>query len=83
MTKEEAFELIKKQTIEIVPELADVDIKITDSLKDLGANSLDRAEILMFTMDELELDIPRVELFGANNIEELAVMFADKVNDAE
>jgi len=81
MTKEEAFELIKKQTIEIVPELADVEIKITDSLKDLGANSVDRAEILMMAMEELELDIPRVELYGANNIEELAIMFADKINE--
>lgn len=83
MTKEETFELIKKQTQEVVPELSDVDIKITDSLKDLGANSVDRAEILMMTMEELSLDIPRVELYGAQNIEELAVMFADKINEAE
>jgi polyketide biosynthesis acyl carrier protein len=79
MNKEEVFELIKRHTCEVIPELAGHEFKPTDRLVDLGANSVDRAEIVAMTMEALSLEIPRVELFGAKNIGELADVLYKKL----
>jgi polyketide biosynthesis acyl carrier protein len=72
MNKEDIFELIVRHTYEVIPELEGHLIKPSDRLAELGANSVDRAEIVAMTMESLALQIPRVELFGAKNIGELA-----------
>lgn len=78
MTKDEVFQLIIRHTCEIIPELIGHDFKKDDRLLDLGANSVDRAEIIAMTMESLALQIPRVELFGAKNLEELAEILYEK-----
>ena len=79
MNKDEILNKIKKYTREIAPELEDVPIQPTDSLKNLGIDSVNRAEIIMLVMEDLSLNIPRIELAGANNIGELADLFASKL----
>lgn len=77
MTTNELFQIIVRHTREVLPELQDHPIHLEDRLVDLGANSIDRAEIIMMTMDTLSLQIPRIELFGVQNIGELAeVLYA-------
>jgi polyketide biosynthesis acyl carrier protein len=78
MKKEDIFELIVRHSREVIPELEDYEFKSNDRLVDLGANSVDRAEIVAMTMEALSLQIPRVELFGAKNIGELAEVFYEK-----
>ena len=78
MTKEDIFQIITDHTKEVVEELKNHNFSQTDSLKDLGANSIDRAEILTMTMESLELDVPRTELFGAKNMGDLAEIFYAK-----
>ena len=73
------FELIKKYTYDIVPELAKVSLKPTDSLQQLEIDSMNRAEIIMMVMEELDLHIQLIELAGAKNIGELADLFAAKL----
>jgi len=51
-------------------------------LVDLGANSVDRAEIAMLVQESLGLVVPRVELFGPKNIGELADLFLKKLDAA-
>ena len=46
MTQDEIFEIIKNNTLEVIPELEADSITIEESLKNLGANSIDRMEIL-------------------------------------
>ena len=82
MSKEEIFELVVKNTYEVIPDLEGHDIKPTDRLTDLGANSVDRAEIVTMTMEELNLQIPRVELFGAKNIGQLVEILNNKMQSA-
>jgi polyketide biosynthesis acyl carrier protein len=82
MNREEVFELIKRHTCEVIPELNDHAIQRSDRLADLGANSVDRAEIIMMTMEAMSLKIPRVDLYGATNIGELADVFYDKSQTA-
>jgi len=79
LNTEKIFELIVHHSREVVPELQGYEFQRSDRLSDLGANSVDRADIIMMTMDSLSLQIPRVELFGANNLGELADLVHEKL----
>jgi polyketide biosynthesis acyl carrier protein len=77
MNKEDIFKLVVRHSCEVIPELEGHEFKPGDRLADLGANSIDRADIIMMTMETLALQIPRVELYGAQNIGELVdVLYA-------
>ncbi len=71
MEKNAIFELVVENTCAVIPALKSHSFKPEDSLKDLGANSIDRTDILGKLMESLSLDIPRVKLFGTRNIGEL------------
>ncbi len=68
MEKKEIFELVVKYTCAVIPELKSHSFQPEETLKELGANSLDRTDILDKLMESLSLDIPRVELFGTRDI---------------
>jgi polyketide biosynthesis acyl carrier protein len=68
MNKQEIFAMVVRHSCEVIPELEGHAFQSDESWSDLGANSLDRAEILMMSMESLFLHIPRVELFGAKTI---------------
>jgi polyketide biosynthesis acyl carrier protein len=78
MTKIEVLGLIAQYTKEILPGLEMHEFEPSDRLTDLGANSVDRAEIAMLVQEALGLCVPRVELFGPKNIGELADLFVKK-----
>lgn len=81
MNADQVFDVICEQVFEVLYELEEqgVTIKKTDSLASLGANSVDRSEILMMTLEALDLNIPLVETFGPTNIGELAEHLAAKL----
>lgn len=71
MTQEKVFEVVKASISEI---LFDLDLSLLQpqhSLKELGANSIDRMEITVRAMEMLGLKIPLVEFGKASNIQEL------------
>ena len=72
MKKDEILTLIKTNLIEIIPELEDEEIDIKETLVDLGANSIDRGELIVLTLEALELEVSRIEFVSAKTIEELA-----------
>lgn len=74
--KQAIFDIIAGHACEVLPELAGRRWSSLDSLRELGANSIDRAEILMMTMATLGLRIPLVELAQARNMGELAEWLA-------
>jgi polyketide biosynthesis acyl carrier protein len=80
MTRDELFELIKENIYEIVPELEGVDIDLRDSLRELGANSIDRAEIIICTLECINASIPMVKFGEAKNIEEIIEVVAAEIN---
>ena len=80
MTKPELLEVIARHTREIVPGLDVHPFGPSDRLVDLGANSVDRAEIAMLVQESLGLSVSRVELFGPRNIGELADLFLTKLH---
>jgi len=71
MNKEDIFELIVNHTCKVVPELKNHTFKPEDNLKELGADSLSRSEIIDMLIESLSLEVPRVKIFGAKNIGEL------------
>lgn len=78
MTKMELLNLIAQHAREILPGLDAHQFVASDRLVDLGANSVDRAEIAMLVQESLGLSVSRVELFGPKNIGELADLFLEK-----
>ena len=82
MTQNEILQLIARHTREILPGLDAHEFVASDRLVDLGANSVDRAEIAMLVQESLNLSVSRVELFGPKNIGELAELFLKKIHAA-
>ncbi len=80
MTRTQMLDLIARQTREVLPELAAHEFSASDRLADLGANSVDRAEITMLVQEALGLSVPRVELFGPTNVGELADLLLRKLD---
>jgi polyketide biosynthesis acyl carrier protein len=79
MNRTQILELIATHTREILPGLETHEFADSDRLADLGANSVDRAEISMMVQESLSLLVPRIELFGPKNIGELADLFLSKL----
>lgn len=71
MNQEDIFAIVVRHAQEVVPGLENHRFQPSESLKDLGANSIDRSEIVMMTLDTLSLKIPLVDTVKASNIGEL------------
>ncbi|NKB63335.1 MAG: acyl carrier protein [Gammaproteobacteria bacterium] len=78
MNKEEIFSVITQNAKEIVPDLDSHEFQWDDKLVDLGANSMDRADIVMMTLESMDMNIPLVEIAKASNIGELAALLHEK-----
>ncbi|KFF11201.1 phosphopantetheine-binding protein [Flavobacterium hydatis] len=76
--KNQIIEQIRENLLEIIPELEGTTISNDEKLSDIGANSIDRAELIALTLEQLEKEIPRIELAGAQTINELAELIAEK-----
>ncbi|MES2824526.1 MAG: acyl carrier protein [Pseudomonadota bacterium] len=79
MNKEAILEIIAGHICEVIPRLKDHKFEETDSMRDLGANSIDRSEIIMMTLESLSLNIPLIVIARAENIGELASILQDKM----
>jgi len=71
MTKDEIFIAIKKATLDVLPLVNEHDISADKQLFDLGANSIDRSEIVINTMQSLGLKVSPSELGKVKNIQGL------------
>jgi polyketide biosynthesis acyl carrier protein len=79
MSKEHVFETVKNVIIEVLPDVDSDLIAIEKQLKDLGANSIDRMEIVTMSMQALEIKIPLMSFAGVNNIEGLVDVLAENL----
>ena len=79
MTKDEVFALVKTKILDVLFDLPEDAVDRTKSLKDLGANSLDRSEIAMASMEALGLNFPLRELAGVKSIESLVSLLHEKL----
>ncbi len=82
MSKDEIITIIAEHVRAVVPTLEAHQFSHDDKLKELGANSVDRSEILMMTMESLSLKISLVDLASARNIGELAGILREKLQSS-
>lgn len=79
MTKDDIFQLIIAHAREVVPRLETHAFAENDSLRELGANSIDRSEIVMMTLEAMDMEMPLAETVQARNIGELAQLLAARM----
>lgn len=79
MNEQDILNIIANHAREVIPQLKDHQFQPTDALKDLGANSIDRSEIVMMTLESLSLNIPLIHIARAENIGELASILHEKL----
>lgn len=76
MEKSIVLAALKNSILSVFPQLTE--IEFNRPLQDLGANSVDRLEIIMLTLEKLELNIPLVKLTKANTIQELVTLISQE-----
>ena len=78
MDKQSIFETVVHVICEVIPELDGHAFQSEDRLVDLGANSIDRAEIITMSIVALSLSFPRVEFSEAKTMGELVRIISEK-----
>lgn len=82
ITRDDIFNIIVQHTCEVIPNLETHSFVKTDRLVDLGANSMDRADIVMMSLESLSLEISLVEVAKAKNLGELTDLLYEKYQSA-
>ncbi|OKP52611.1 acyl carrier protein [Serratia marcescens] len=70
-SKEDIFNIIVNNLLETLPHLDAGAITQEHSMRDLGANSIDRADILLSSMEAINVIFPLHEAASLKNIGEL------------
>ncbi|SFD21672.1 polyketide biosynthesis acyl carrier protein [Chitinophaga sp. CF118] len=76
--KEQIVKLIVGNLVEIIPELSEGSVSLDETFVDMGANSIDRAELIMLTLERLDLEVSRIEFVSAQTVNELADLIIQK-----
>ena len=79
MDRDRILNLIVEQIRIVVPELSDVPMGASASMATLGLDSVSRQEVLLMSMEQLDLNLPLVQLFGPKNLGELAELLHSKL----
>lgn len=70
-SQQEIFEVVKQNTIKVLMDVDPSLITLDTSLTELGANSIDRVEVVMYSMEQLGIEVPRTEFRGVRDISTL------------
>jgi polyketide biosynthesis acyl carrier protein len=76
MTENEIFAVVTRHLVEVLPELEGLPIAPAMSLRELGANSIDRMDVLLAAQEELGLRIPAADFGTANDLASLVEVLA-------
>jgi 4'-phosphopantetheinyl transferase len=82
MTTQDVLDIIIRCSKTVLPDTVDHVYSSSDRLADLGANSVDRGDIVMMVLDELSLRLPLTQIHGPKNIGELAEHLHGKLPQA-
>ncbi|GAA2495436.1 acyl carrier protein [Streptomyces thermolineatus] len=77
--EEQVLAVLRRTTAEIVPEVDPALITPDRTLSDLGCNSIDRAEIVTLTMEELGIVVPVHEFHQGLDIGTLAAVMGKRL----
>jgi polyketide biosynthesis acyl carrier protein len=82
MNEDRIIESLKAAIATVLTTQAPENITPQDSLRQMGANSLDRAEILMCTMEELNVRLPMLAFASAQNLGDIVEVLAGALQQA-
>jgi polyketide biosynthesis acyl carrier protein len=68
MTGDEVFDVVRRNILEVLPELRPELITEDATMRELGANSLDRTDVVIGSQDDLGITVPATALAGATDI---------------
>lgn len=80
MTRDEVLEIVRENVVETLPEVDAASVRPERTLSELGANSVDRADIVVASMAALRVKVPASELAEAKNIGGLVDVLYRKVS---
>jgi polyketide biosynthesis acyl carrier protein len=67
MDRESIFEIVKANALKVLVDVKPEDITIDKNLAELGADSVARVEVVIYSMEDLGLDVPRTKHNVLNN----------------
>ncbi|WP_097240140.1 MULTISPECIES: phosphopantetheine-binding protein [unclassified Streptomyces] len=79
MTDDRVLTAIRRSVTEVLPELDPRLVTEDVSLTDLGANSIDRIDVVTMTMDELGISLSVIEFQDVHDIGSLARLLREHV----
>lgn len=79
-SEERVFILVKRVIGEVLPDLDQALIAPNKSLLELGANSVDRVEVVTTSMERLDLTVPLSKFANVNNIGELVSVLCKELS---
>ncbi|WP_329213063.1 phosphopantetheine-binding protein [Streptomyces sp. NBC_01485] len=74
MDEREIFEAVRRNLGTVVYDLDTGSVTQDDSLADLGCNSIDRAEVVTMTMEDMGISVPVMEFQQARDIRSLVAL---------
>lgn len=83
VSKEHILSVVKKHLMDILEDIEEDQIDPDQSMKELGANSLDIVEVVSCSMRELKVKVPRSELNKLQNITQLVDMLHQVLNEKD
>lgn len=66
--EDRVYETLRRNALQVVPELEESGFAPDRTLSQLGCNSIDRAEIVVMTMEELGIAVPVHEFDQSHDI---------------
>ncbi|MEU3048246.1 MULTISPECIES: phosphopantetheine-binding protein [unclassified Streptomyces] len=79
MTPDEIFAVVRRNLIDVIPELTEAQITLDHSMRELGANSIDRMDVVIATQDDLGVRVPAEQLTRANDLRSLVAVLSEHV----
>lgn len=70
-TAQDVFEVVLRTTLEVLPDVHPDQVSIDGRLTDLGANSIDRADIVTMSMEQLGITVPIREFESVHDLRSL------------
>ncbi|HEX7824739.1 MAG TPA: phosphopantetheine-binding protein [Mycobacterium sp.] len=79
----EVFGVVRRQILDVLPHLDPTQIRREANMSDLGANSIDRMDVVIGAMLELDIQIPAHRLAGIQDIGSLVATLSAEVAEQE
>ncbi|WP_326594149.1 phosphopantetheine-binding protein [Streptomyces sp. NBC_01294] len=79
MTPDEIFAVVRRNLIDVIPDLPESQITLDHSMRELGANSIDRMDVVIATQDDLGVRVPAEQLTRANDLRSLVAVLSEHV----